>query len=213
MSAERNIAAWLSALALAGVLVLASTQAASTNRDAEAFAQNTIDRGLAILRDEGADAERKREAFHAFVLPLVDARKTALFTLGVYRKGAPDSVIEPFVAAFTDYSTAIYEMRLDEYKNAVVKVTGSIDNKPNDVTVDALAEAPNLREPVRLAFRLLGSNGSYKIVDVQVAGIWLSVEQRDQFASMLANNNGDIPALTSSLIDRTAQMRAKPHAA
>jgi phospholipid transport system substrate-binding protein len=204
---------WLSALALAGLLVLASTRAASTSRDAEEFAQNTIDRGLAILRDEGSDTGRRRETFHAFIIPLVDARKTALFTLGVYRRGAPDSVIEPFVAAFTDYSTAIYETRLDEYKNATVKVTGSIDNKPNDVTVDALAEAPNFREPVRLAFRLLGSNGNYKIVDVQVAGIWLSVEQRDQFASMLANNNGDIPALTSSLIDRTAQMRAKPHAA
>ena len=48
----------------------------------------------------------------------------------------------------------------------------------------------------------------YKIVDVQVAGIWLSIEQRDQFASVLAQNNGDIASLTASLRDRATRLRA-----
>jgi phospholipid transport system substrate-binding protein len=200
----------ISSLAFALMLVVAAVQSASANADAEKFAQSVIDRGLLILRDNSAGDQARREKFHEFILPLVNARKTALFTLGIYRRGASDAVIDPFVAAFTDYSTAIYETRLDEYKNATVSVTGSIDNKPGDVTVDALARAENLREPVRIAFRLLGSGGNYKIVDIQVAGIWLSIDQRDQFASQLGKNNGDIPALTSSLIERTARIRANP---
>lgn len=199
-------------LIVAAILVLIAVRSASANEDAEKFAQSVIDDGLAILRDDSAGDAARREKFHAFILPLVDARKTALFSLGVSRRGAPDAVIEPFVAAFTDYSTAIYETRLDEYRNASMKVTGSTDNKPGDVTVDALATAENLREPVRVAFRLMGSDGNYKIVDIQMAGIWLSVDQRDQFASLLGKSNGDIPALTSTLIERTARIRSNPQA-
>lgn len=200
----------ISAFALALILAMVAVQSASANDDAEKFAQSVIDRGLLILRDNSVGDQARREKFQVFILPLVDARKTALFTLGVYRRGSADAVIDPFVAAFTDYSTAIYEARLDEYKHAALTVTGSIDNKPGDVTVDALATAANLREPVRIAFRLLGSGGGYKIVDIQVAGIWLSIDQRDQFASQLGKSNGDIPALTSSLIERTARIRANP---
>jgi phospholipid transport system substrate-binding protein len=64
-----------------------------------------------------------------------------------------------------------------------------------------------LREPIRVAFRLAGA-GTYKIIDIQVEGIWLSVEQRDQFASILGQNNGNIGALTAILNERTKNMRA-----
>jgi phospholipid transport system substrate-binding protein len=87
-------------------------------------------------------------------------------------------------------------------------VTGDIANKPGDVTVMTLAEGGTLREPLRIAFRLSVDGGAYKIVDVQVAGIWLSVEQRDQFASVLSQNRGDIASLTASLRDRASRMRA-----
>jgi ABC-type transporter MlaC component len=70
-----------------------------------------------------------------------------------------------------------------------------------------VAEGGGLREPLRIAFRLAGANGAYKIVDVQVAGIWLSVEQREQFASALSQNRGDIGSLTAQLRDRAARLR------
>ena len=65
----------------------------------------------------------------------------------------------------------------------------------------------HIDEPLRIAFRLSGEAGAYKIVDVQVEGIWLSVEQRDQFASVLSQNRGDIASLTASLKDRTIRLR------
>jgi phospholipid transport system substrate-binding protein len=137
----------------------------------------------------------------------MDARKTALFTLGPYRRSAPEGVVEPFVEAFTAYSTAIYGAHLVDYSAATLRVTGDVTNKPGDVTVMTLAEGAGLREPLRIAFRLAGAGPAYKIVDVQVEGIWLSVEQRDQFASVLAQTRGDIPSLTTSLKDRATRLR------
>lgn len=183
--------------AIFGVVAFASAGPALADRDAETFAQGLIDRGVGILRNSG-DPQR-RAKFREFILAYADARKTAMFTLGNYRRSASDTDIEAFVKAFTDFATAVYESRLDQYKGQTLKVTGSIDNKPGDVTVNMVVVDPGVRDPLRVAFRLLGANSNYRFVDVQVAGIWLSVEQRDQFASYLSQNGGSVPKLTAHL--------------
>ncbi len=192
--------------AVIGLVAMASAGPAFADRDAEAFAQGLIDRGVGILRNTG-DPQR-RAKFREFILAYADARKTAMFTLGNYRRGASDADVEAFVRAFTDFATAVYESRLDQYKGQTLKVTGSIDNKPGDVTVNMVVVDPAAREPLRVAFRLLGGGGNYRFVDIQVAGIWLSVEQRDQFAGYLSKNNGSVPALTAHLNAQARQILA-----
>lgn len=189
-----------------GAAALVSVAPAYADADAERFAQGLIDRGVGILRNT-ADPQR-RAKFREFILNYADARKTALFTLGNYRRGAKDADIEEFIKAFTAYATAVYETRLDQYKGQTLKVTGSIDNKPGDVTVNMVVVDPAAREPLRVAFRLLGGNGNYRFVDIQVVGIWLSVEQREQFAGFLSKNGGSVPALTTHLNAQTQQLMA-----
>ncbi len=201
--------AWFAAMVAVFGLVLSLHAAppAAADDGARAFTQTLIDKGFGILRDTRMDKAARVANFNAFIVGHMDARKTALFTLGNYRRGAPDGVVEPFVAAFTDYSTAIYGAHLVDFADASLRVTGDLTNKPGDVTVMTVAEGAGLREPLRIAFRLSGTGGAYKIIDVQVAGIWLSVEQRDQFASVLSQNRGDIAGLTASLKDRATRLR------
>lgn len=189
-----------------GAAAFVSVTPAYADADAERFAQGLIDRGVGILRNT-ADPQR-RAKFRDFILQYADARKTALFTLGNYRRGAPDADVEAFVLAFTNYATAVYEARLDQYKGQTLKVTGSIDNKPGDITVNMVVVDPAAREPLRVAFRLLGGNGAYKFVDVQVVGIWLSIEQKEQFSGFLSKNGGSIPRLTAHLQAQTQQLMA-----
>ena len=189
-----------------GLAALGSAGPALADRDAEVFAQGLIDRGVGILRNTG-DPQR-RAKFREFVLNYADARKTAQFTLGQYWRTANDTDKEAFVLAFTDFATAVYESRLDQYKGQTLKVTGSIDNKPGDITVNMVVVDPSAREPLRVAFRVLGGNGSYRFVDIQVVGIWLSVEQREQFAGYLSKNKGSVPALTAHLSAQARQIMA-----
>lgn len=189
-----------------GLVALGSAGPALADREAEVFAQGLIDRGVSILRNTG-DPQR-RAKFREFILQYADARKTAMFTLGNYRRGASDADVEAFVGAFTDFATAVYESRLDQYKGQTLKVTGSIDNKPGDITVNMVVVDPGASEPLRVAFRVLGGGGSYRFVDIQVLGIWLSVEQRDQFAGYLSKNNGSVPSLTAHLNKQARQIMA-----
>jgi len=192
--------------ALFGIFALTFAHTAAASPDAEAFTQSLVDRGVAILRDTSDPARRMK--FRDFVTQYADIRKTAMFTLGNYRRTVSAVDIEAFVKAFQDYATAVYESRLDQYKNQTLKVVGSIDNKPGDVTVNTVVVDPNAREPLRVGFRLLGSGGSYRFVDVQVAGIWLSVDQRDQFAAFLSQNGGNVPTLAAHLATQTQQINA-----
>lgn len=204
---------WRAGLVTALVVVLwgAAAPLASADNTAEQFARQLIDQGFAILRDESLEANARRNRFHTFILGHVDARRTALFTLGVYRRTAAPDMVERFVGAFKEYSTAIYESRLEQYKNATLTVVSSIENKPSDVTVMTSAQDPSLREPLMVGFRLAAVSSTYKIVDVQAAGIWLSVEQREQFGALLSRNNGDVDALTDEIVRRTAEIRlARP---
>jgi len=196
--------------AFLAVLVVAaswmSVAPANAGQDAEAFAQRLIDQGVGILRNTSDPARRTK--FRDFITQYADARKTAIFTLGNYRRGAADADIEDFVKAFTAYATAVYESRLDQYKGQTLKVVGSIDNKANDVTVNMIVVDPNATNPLRVAFRLLGGNNAYRFVDIQVEGIWLSIDQREQFAAFLSKNNGNIPRLTAHLQTQAQQIMA-----
>jgi phospholipid transport system substrate-binding protein len=196
--------------AFLAVLVVAaswmSVGPANAGQDAEAFAQRLIDQGVGILRNTSDPARRTK--FRDFITQYADARKTALFTLGNYRRGANDADLEDFVKAFTAYATAVYESRLDQYKGQTLKVVGSIDNKANDVTVNMIVVDPNATNPLRVAFRLLGGNNAYRFVDIQVEGIWLSIDQREQFAAFLSKNNGNIPRLTAHLQTQSQQIMA-----
>lgn len=183
---------------------LMSLAPAHADTDAEQFAQRLIDQGVAILRETGDPARRAK--FRQFILQYADARRTALFTLGNYRRSANEADVEAFIKAFTDYATAVYESRLDQYKGQTLKVVGSIDNKPGDTTVNMIVLDPNARNPLRVAFRLLGGNSNYRFVDIQVEGIWLSIDQRDQFAAFLSQNGGSVPALTAHLNRQAQQM-------
>lgn len=191
---------------LFGVLALAPVQTAVASPDAEAFTQRLVDTGVGILRNTSDPARRTK--FREFITQYADIRKTAMFTLGNYRRSANDGDVEAFVQAFQDYATAVYESRLDQYKGQTLKVVSSIDNKPGDVTVNTIVVDPNAREPLRVGFRLLGGGGSYRFVDVQVAGIWLSIDQRDQFAAFLSQNSGNVPRLTAHLATQTQQISA-----
>ncbi len=192
--------------AVIGAASLMSISPASAGQDAEVFAQRLIDQGVGILRNTGDPARRAK--FRDFITQYADARKTALFTLGNYRRGASDADLESFVKAFTAYATAVYESRLDQYKGQTLKVVGSVDNKPNDVTVNMIVVDANAPNPLRVAFRLLGGNGNYRFVDIQVEGIWLSIDQREQFAAFLSKNNGSIPSLTTHLSNQAQQIMA-----
>jgi len=188
------------ALIVAGAGLIAAPALAAP--PAEAFVQANVSRGLSILNNKAISTEQRRAQFEGFILGLTDMHRIANFTLGQYRRTATPQEQDEFAAAFQGYATAVYQSYFAKYSGQTLRVTGSQERAPGDTIVTTQMIDPNDnsgQQPLEVDFRVLSDNGHYVVIDFSVAGIWLAIEERDQFSSFLGQNGGSIPTLISHL--------------
>ena len=113
--------------------------------------------------------------------------------------------------AFRDYAVAVYESRLTSYSGQSLRVRGSVERTPDDYVVETVLVDPNGKtsgqDPIEVDFRVVSSDGKFVVIDASIAGVWLAIEERDQFTAFLQQNNGNVPALTTHLEDLAQQLR------
>ncbi|HSS12924.1 MAG TPA: ABC transporter substrate-binding protein [Rhizomicrobium sp.] len=179
--------------------ILAAGPAWAANA-AESFVDENIRKGLEILKDKKLTTVQRRDQFETLLLGLVDVRRIGLFTLGQYRRTAPPDDVEAFINAFKNYATAAYQSYFAKYTNQTLKVTGSTQRSPTDFIVQTLLTDPNSsQQPSEVDFRVRTDTGKPVLVDVAYQGIWLSLEERDQFVAFLGQNKGDVRTLIAHL--------------
>ena len=197
-------------LIAAAMLGVGQLRAAPAPNPAEAFVQENIEKGYAILNSTTLSDEQRRTQFRTFMLSLTDARRIGMFTLGPYANRASKEDIEAFIDAFSDYAVAVYESRLSKYKGQTLKVTGSVQRAADDVVVNTDVVnpgAPNA-QPLKAAFRVRKtSDGRPIVTDIQVEGVWLALSQRSDFNGFLAQHDGRLMDLTSDLHRQTQLLR------
>jgi phospholipid transport system substrate-binding protein len=207
--APRFAIASLAALSLAGPAMIAGVPtpaAAEAGRQhaapaAEAFVQSEANKALTILRDSSMSLGAKKEAFYAFINQVADVPKITDFVLGRYRRSLTPAQYSAFAEAFRAYADSVYETRLSDYHGQGLQVTGSVARTPDDVVVtSAITGAGASGASSVVNWRVLrGGDGRWHVVDVQAQGVWLAIVEQQDFASTLANHNGDIAVLIHQL--------------
>jgi phospholipid transport system substrate-binding protein len=189
---------------------LASAAPAEAATPAEAFVQDNIHVGLDILNNKSLSTDARRTQFANFLLSLTDMKRIADFTLGQYRRGASPADLAAFDAAFQNYAVAVYQSYFAKYAGQTLKVTNSQARTQDDFIVATALIDPNDHSgqaPLEVDFRVRTDSGKLVVTDFSVAGIWLALEERDQFTSFLGQNGGNIHSLISHLSDLAKQYR------
>jgi phospholipid transport system substrate-binding protein len=192
------------AIAVASLTLLSGASVAATPPPAEAFVQANVQVGLSLLNNHTESTDQKREQFERFILGLTDMKRIANFTLGQYKRTASQQDQDAFAAAFQSYAVAVYQSYFAKYSGQTLRVTGSQQRAPGDTIVTTQMIDPRDKsgqQPLEVDFRVLSDGGRFVVIDFSVAGIWLALEERDQFSSFLGQNNGSIPSLISHLRD------------
>jgi phospholipid transport system substrate-binding protein len=182
--------------------------AAQAETPAEAYIRNNAQKGLAILNDASQSPAGKQAQFQSFLEGLTDIHRIAIFTLGPAAKSAPPADVEAFAQAFRGYAAAVYQQQLAHYSGQTLKVTGSIERAPGDFIVQTVILQPNGANGDEVDFRVDNAGGRLVVIDASVMGVWLALQERDQFTAFLAQHNNDVKALTADLEKRTAAVRA-----
>jgi phospholipid transport system substrate-binding protein len=203
---------WRSLIFVVVLSVGAAPMPAGAQAPVEAFLQQNIDRGIAVLKDKSLDNVGRREKLSDMLAELLDTRKMALFMLGNLRETAAASDLDVYADAYKAYTIAIYESQLGSYGGQSLKVTGSVERAPGDYIVDAVVVDPALSDdptPLPIAFRVVDErDGKFAVVDASIAGIWLGLAQRAEFGAYLNQHGRSVTALTAHLQEVTAGLSA-----
>lgn len=181
----------------AAALALPFASQARASNPAEDFISGNIQAGFDILNDRNLSATERSQRFASFLLELTDLRRVAIFLLGQYAPQASSGDLDAYVAAYQDYVLSVYQSYFARYAGQNLRVRSSRERAPNDYIVNT--EMVGGGQPMQIDFRVRTDGAKPVLVDFAVEGIWLALAERDQFVSVLAQNNGDIKALTAHL--------------
>ena len=198
------------ALGLLMAAPLLATPAAAATNPAEQFVADNIHKGLDILNNKSLSPEQRRGQFEGFLLGLTDMKRIAVFTLGNYRRGASPADLDAFNSAFQNYAVAVYQSYFAKYAGQTLKVTNSTERAPGDTIVATALIDPNDhsgQQPLEVDFRVRTDAGKPVVVDFSVAGIWLALEERDQFTAFLGQNGGNVRTLITHLNELARQYK------
>ncbi len=195
---------------LAGIIATPFlSPAAMAQNSAEAFVSQNIQRGLGLLNNKTLAPQQKRDQFEDFLLGLTDLKRIADFTLGQYRRSVTPADLAAFQGAFQNYAVAVYQFYFSKYSGQTLKVTGSTQRAPTDsIVATQLIDPDKSGPPLEVSFRVRSDGPRPVVTDVSVEGVWLSLQQRDQFVAFLGQNNGNVKLLVTHLSELAKQFKA-----
>ena len=175
----------------------------ANSADAVAFMNQLWDRAVILLNNKTESTIRMarfRELFRADF----DCPGIAHFVLGRYWRNASSEEQQEFVKLFEDYIVFAYTAQLSNFGGETMKVRGSRSDG-DGVIISTDMISPSRTSPLRIDWRLVSDNGSYKISDVIVEGISMAVTtQRSEFAAVVQRNGGQIRGLFPLMREKTS---------
>lgn len=187
--------------ALAGLLGLGLAACAqakepvNANSTPNAFVQAVGDNALEAIKQahiQNGDVAKVNTIVNQYVLPYVDMQKTTRLSAGRYWRQATPKQQADLVEAFKGtlirtYSGAFTKVDPSS-KLAVQPFRG--DPKADDLAVRSVLTQNNAPS-INIDYRLEKTSTGWKIYDLNVEGIWLIQNYRNQFAEQISRNGID----------------------
>ena len=126
----------------------------------------------------------------------VDIDGIGMYTLGKYRKSISEEEISKYQKLFKSYFLKSFSSRLVDYTDPKIDVVSEKKVSDNYTIVNSVL-APNKGRPeVKIDWRIYTKNPDKPLIrDLMVEGLSLARTQKEEFNSVIQNNNGDINSL------------------
>jgi len=163
------------------------------------FVQSTVNRASQVLSDNFSK-KQKIEKLKLIAKDTVDIRGVGFYSLGKYRKSLNDSQKKKYSDLFEKYFLKSFSSRLAEYSNPKINVNSQEKINENYTIVFSILVATEKRPEVKIDWRIYTKNSEKPLIrDLIIEGLSLARTQKEEFASILKSNDGDINALFASL--------------
>jgi phospholipid transport system substrate-binding protein len=184
------------------LVVCLAPLAASAASDASAFITNLGNKTLNLLNQKLPPAQLEPK-FRGILHEGFDVEQISRFVLGPYWRTASDQQRQEFMKLFEDYIVQAYSVRFSEYSGEQFKITGSRPEGEHSSLVTSQIVRPNGAPPVRVDWRVSETPKGPRISDVVVENVSMMLTQKQEFASIIQRNGGQLDALIKMLRQKT----------
>ncbi len=130
----------------------------------------------------------------------VDINGIGMYTLGKYRNTLSQDEIIKYKKLFKSYFLKSFSSRLVDYSDPKISVVSEKKINEKYTMVRTLLEATSKNPEVKIDWRIYTKNPERPLIrDLIVEGLSLARTQKEEFNSVIQNNNGDIKALFKTL--------------
>ena len=173
--------------------------------DPKQFIQEIVNEAKKVLVDSNTK-EFKTEKLSEIALKTVDIKGVAYYSLGNYRKKLNDEQLDEYLVLFKKYFLKSFTSRLTDYSDPKIDVLSIEVLNPKYTIVKSLLLATDKKPEVNIEWRVYTKNPDKPLIrDLIIEGLSLARTQKEEFASVIESNNGDITKLFITLKEFVAK--------
>jgi len=184
---------------LAASLVGATAAQSAPDALIRKIAGDVIEAAKADKDIEAGNVGRITSLVDAKVMPSVNFEVMTRSAVGPKWREATAEQRGRLQTEFKSLLVRVYSGALTQIKDQTVEITKT-QPVPQSTQVVVQSEVRGKGEPIKLDYRLDKYDDAWKIIDVNVGGIWLVTSYRSQFAQELSA--GGIDGLIGKLVER-----------
>ena len=178
------------------IFINTAVSAVNYNSDPKIFITELVEDSLKILSDKTSNQKTKEALIEKIALKNVDIKALGMYTLGDVRKTLNDNELLAYSELFQKYFLKSLISRLTEYSSNKFEVINA-DQKNSVYTIvnsKILADAD--KPEIKIDWRVYTKDPLKPLIrDLIVEGLSLARTQKEEFASILNSNDGDIKFL------------------
>ena len=130
----------------------------------------------------------------------VDISGIGMYALGKHKKTMSEDQKTKYKKLFRSYFLKSFSSRLVDYTDPRINVVSQKKINERYTIVNSILEATSKRPKVRIDWRIYTKNPDRPLIrDLIVEGLSLARTQKEEFNSVIQNNDGDVNALFKTL--------------
>lgn len=172
-------------------------QVAGARNFVDAMAKKTV----SLLHDGSLSERQKRSQYRSILFADFDLDAIGRFVLGTYWQTATAAQRAEYLKLFREMIAATWADRFEDYKGEKFELRSAHKAEKAGDTLVSSAIIPSDKPEIDVNWRVRLKDGHYKVVDVAVEGVSLTIMQRSDFSSVI-QSGGNVDALLAELRHR-----------
>ena len=171
----------------------------SYSNDPKQFITEIVDEAKKVLVATNSK-EYKTKKLSEMALQTVDIKGVAYYSLANYRKELNEEQMKEYLVLFEKYFLKSFTSRLTDYSEPKIDVLSTEVLNPKYTIVKSILLATDKKPAVNIEWRVYTKNPDKPLIrDLIIEGLSLARTQKEEFASVIETNNGDVTKLFITL--------------